>query len=97
MHAGRTPRFESERIFDAPKLAADKMALPEQLEEERLRCTLRLEALENRLRGTRPARLLHTRCRVPFERSRLSPSGAAVNQSESTGVRCALAEKSSHL
>lgn len=61
IHAGRTPRFESERIFDAPKLAADKMALPEQLEEERLRCTLRLEALENRLRGTRPARLLHTK------------------------------------
>ena len=31
----------------------------EQLEEERLRFTLRLESLQKRLRGVKPVRLLH--------------------------------------
>lgn len=43
------------------ELAAEKMALAEQLEEERLRFTLRFEALQKRLRATKPVRLLHSR------------------------------------
>jgi len=41
------------------ELAAEKVALKEQLEEERLRFTLRLEALQKRLRGVKPVKLLH--------------------------------------
>lgn len=42
------------------ELAAEKMALAEQLEEEGLRFTLRLEALQKKLRGTKHVRLLHS-------------------------------------
>jgi len=41
------------------ELAAEKAALAEQLEEEQLRFSLRLEALQKKLRGVKPARLLH--------------------------------------
>jgi len=40
------------------ELAAEKIRLAEQLEEERLRFTLRLEALQKKLRGTKHVRLL---------------------------------------
>jgi hypothetical protein len=43
------------------ELAAEKMALAEQLEEERLRFSLRLEALQKKFRETKPVRLLHRR------------------------------------
>jgi AcrR family transcriptional regulator len=41
------------------ELAAEKVAFTEQLEEERLRFTLRLENLQKKLRGIKPVRLLH--------------------------------------
>jgi hypothetical protein len=41
------------------ELAAEKVALVEQLEEERLRFTLRLENLQKKLRGVKPVKLLH--------------------------------------
>lgn len=41
------------------ELAAGKAALAEQLEEERLRFSLRLEALQKKLRDVKPVRLLH--------------------------------------
>lgn len=39
------------------ELAAEKAMLSEELEDERLRFTLRLEALQKELRGVRPVRL----------------------------------------
>ena len=41
------------------ELAAEKVALVEQLEDERLRFTLRLESLQKKLRGSKPVTLLH--------------------------------------
>lgn len=42
------------------ELSAEKMRLTEQLEEERLRFSLRLEALQKKLRGVKHVRLAHS-------------------------------------